>query len=69
MRALLPLLLIGCSPPGTEPADPRDTGADIQDTAPVVDTGDSSAETDTMPPPPIDQAAPAHVELATFALG
>jgi len=60
MRMFLPLFLASCAAPIANPSDPVDTG---------TDTGDTQWEDGPLPPPPIDQAAPAHVELATFALG
>ncbi len=70
MRMILPLLLAGCLPPSTDPVAPVDTGSEPGDTSETAfDTGDTSWEDGTLPPPPIDLATPAHVELATFALG
>lgn len=60
MRVLLPLLLAGCVAQVADTDDPVDTD---------TDPGDIPWEDGTLPPAPIDLAAPDQVELATFAMG
>lgn len=70
MRLILSLFLASCAGPVDGLDDVPDTGtvpSDTQDTD--SEPGDSGWEDESLPPPAIDQAAPAHVELATFALG
>jgi hypothetical protein len=74
MRLILPLLLAGCTVPADEPGEPvppLDRPGDTQDSGDplVTDSGDTGLVDDALPPPLIDQNAPAHVALATFALG
>ena len=65
MRLLLPLLLAGCAAQVPAP----DTHEAPVDTDAEADPGEIPLENGPLPPAPIDLAAPAHVELATFALG
>ncbi len=60
MRLLLPIFLAGCVAKVVDTEGPLDTDAD---------SGEISLEDGPLPAAPIDQQAPAHVELATFALG
>ncbi len=74
MRLILPLLLAACTPPVADTAEPpvTDSGEprdSVADTGALLDTAETGWEDGELPPPSIDQAAPAHVELATFALG